>query len=140
MANRTGIGTLIWLLAPLYSWRAARGARRMDAKAEDWAQKINKDKLDFGDDCDCIIGQGIGSFPAHAPEVVGTTKAVGFAFGVIENGFAAGYMVTLGLLIRGAFSFPIKSPSPLRLEWAWIHQIDQRLVADKAAFAVENGP
>lgn len=129
MAEPVAANPFILFLAPLYSWRAARGAKRMDRKAPGWHQRIDKSRLKFNDPCDCIIGQGVGKFNDNVTHIVDAVRGLKFTFGVIGNGFACGYTAALATLFRSLFMDRVECPSPRRLKMAWVYQIDKRLAA-----------
>jgi hypothetical protein len=134
MAHAASTTPRIWLLAPIYSWRAARGARRMDRKASGWHGRIDKKKLTFDNPYDCIIGQGVGDFRTHVEEIIGTRSGVLYTLRVIGKGFAPGYLASIGSMIRDLlFDEEQEVPSSNRLKMAWIYQIDKRLAAMPAA-------
>lgn len=43
--------------------RVARGVALLDEKLPGWAQQIDLDRLDLGNTCNCILGQGFEGHP-----------------------------------------------------------------------------
>lgn len=138
MAQAATTYPYIWILAPLYSWRVAAGARLMDAKKPGWHNRIDKERLDFFSDCNCIIGQVCGSFYRDRERIIGHKLAVQHALFVVGNGFSPGWITLFSGYLRRLFVDRDPS-SPRRLRIAWVYQVDKRLAADRARFAVENG-
>lgn len=125
--GRIKLNPAILFLAPLYSWRAAAGARLMDQKSPGWYLKIDKEILDFTDDDACIIGQAVGNFTRHRNEILGGGGI--FSSPMVSYGFCAGWMNAASGLFKEFVLDAYGPPSSARLKRAWCYQIDRRLAA-----------
>jgi hypothetical protein len=128
---------LVWLIAPLYSWRAAAGAKLMDIKVPGWFSRVDTERLDLCDNDDCIVGQTVGNFNYNSEKVLGRSNDTFLGtVRMVRYGFVDGFLRIAWLISRELRQKTVTS-SP-RLKMAWIYQIDKRLAAERAAFASVN--